>query len=222
MTTNIYPATFAFLSELAQHNNREWFQEHKARYDAAQQNMKDFVQAIIWRLSEVDPHIHQDINPAKCLFRIYRDVRFSKNKAPYKNWLAAGISVDGRKLDGPEYYIHIEPNKIFIAVGYWRPNKGHLDLIRQEIDYNGEEFHAALQKGGWSWTDLGTEDKLVRPPAGYEADHPHIDLLKLKSFTLHSELPQKTMESEGALDAVLKMYTACLPFKNYIHQAIDQ
>ncbi|PVH25647.1 DUF2461 domain-containing protein [Sphingobacterium corticibacter] len=222
MTTKIYPTTFAFLSDLAENNNREWFQEHKARYDAAQQNMKEFVQAIISRLSEVDPHINKDINPAKCLFRIYRDVRFSKNKSPYKNWLAAGISVDGRKLAGPEYYIHVEPNKIFLAVGYWRPEKHHLDLIRQEIDYNPEELHSALKNGQWEWTDLETEDKLVRPPVGYEADHPQIDILKLKSFVLNREVPQSVMESDGALDTVLKIYTSCLPFKNYIHQAIDQ
>ncbi|MFD2598113.1 DUF2461 domain-containing protein [Sphingobacterium corticis] len=218
----IQPATFAFLSDLSENNNREWFQENKNRYDDAQQNVKDFVQAIINRLSDIDPHIPKDINPGKCLFRIYRDVRFSKNKAPYKNWLAAGISVDGRKLDGPEYYIHIEPNKIFIAVGYWRPNKAHLDLIRQEIDYNAEELIIALKKGKRDWTDLDTEDKLVRPPAGYEATHPHIDLLKLKSFTLHHQISQEVMESERALDEVISWYESCLPFKNFIHMAIEQ
>src|SRR5690606_39666200 len=98
----IEKASFDFLVSLKENNNREWFQEHKAAYDAAHNNVIEFIEAIIQRLADLDPHIHTDISAKKCLFRIYRDVRFSKNKDPYKSWFAAGISVDGRKLAGPD------------------------------------------------------------------------------------------------------------------------
>src|SRR5690606_1883629 len=101
--------TFDFLNKLKENNNREWFNLHKEEYQFALDNVTEMIEQIILRLSAIDPHIHEGISAKKCLFRIYRDVRFSKNKDPYKTWFAAGISVDGRKLAGPEYYIHIEP-----------------------------------------------------------------------------------------------------------------
>lgn len=219
---NIKKSTFAFLQELKENNNREWFQANKDRYDDAHQNIKDFVQEMVNRLSAFDPHINTDIKATKCLFRIYRDVRFSKNKDPYKNWFAAGISVDGRKLEGPEYYLHIEPGKNFIAVGYWRPNKNHLEAIRQEIDYNAEQLRAALAKGKWSVDDLDRDDKLVRPPVGYSADDPNIELLKLKSFILYEKVSQKQLESPQAMDTMMSFCERALPFKMFIHDAIDQ
>lgn len=218
----IEKATFDFLNNLKENNNREWFQDHKSEYEAALQNVTSFIEQIIVKLSGLDPHINQEISAKKCLFRIYRDVRFSKNKDPYKSWFAAGISVDGRKLAGPEYYIHIEPNGTFIAVGYWRPEKNHLEAIRQEIDYSAEEFFNALKKGGWKAEDLSSEDKLQRPPAGYAADNEHIELLKHRSFILSTNLSRKEMESSKALETVISSYATMIPFKEFIHQALDQ
>jgi len=218
----IEKATFDFLNNLKVNNNREWFQDHKSEYEAALQNVTAFIEQIIIKLSDLDPHINQEISAKKCLFRIYRDVRFSKNKDPYKSWFAAGISVDGRKLAGPEYYIHIEPDGTFIAVGYWRPEKQHLDAIRQEIDYNPKELFSALEKGGWKAEDLSSEDKLKRPPAGYAVDNEHIELLKHRSFILSTNLGRKEMESSKALESVIKSYATMIPFKEFIHQALDQ
>ena len=218
----IEKATFDFLNNLKENNNREWFQENKPAYEAALKNVTEFIEQIIVGLSAMDPHINQDISAKKCLFRIYRDVRFSKNKDPYKSWFAAGISVDGRKLAGPEYYIHIEPNGTFIAVGYWRPDKNHLEAIRQEIDYSAPELFEALKKGGWKAEDLSSEDKLQRPPAGYSADNEHIELLKHRSFILSTNLSRKEMESSKALETVISKYATMIPFKEFIHQALDQ
>lgn len=214
--------TFDFLNKLKENNNREWFVENKEDYQFALDNVTEMIQQIILRLSALDPHIHDSIAAKKCLFRIYRDVRFSKNKDPYKTWFAAGISVDGRKLDGPEYYIHIEPGHVFLAAGYWRPAKAHLEAIRQEIDYNTEAMFASLEKGGWETESLSGEDKLKRPPAGYNADHPHIELLKHKSFILHVDLQRKQMESEEALNLIVENYQRMMPFKTFLHQALDQ
>ncbi len=218
---NISTSTFEFLADLSQNNNREWFQEHKGRYEAALQNVKEFVEELIVELSRFDPQINTDINASKCMFRIYRDVRFSKDKSPYKSWLAAGISVDGRKLDGPEYYIHIEPNNSFIAAGYWRPKKEHLDAIRQEIDYNAETFSEVLSAGQWTVDDLSPEDKLSRPPAGYNADDPQIEIFKLKSFIIHQPLSNKELADAGAMNTVIGICKRIYPLKKFIQEAIS-
>lgn len=213
--------TISFLDQLKQNNNREWFQENKALYEAAIDNVKEFITGFIFQLADLDPHINTDIQASRCLFRIYRDIRFSKDKTPYKTWFSAGISVDGRKLDGPEYYLHIEPGNSFLAAGYWRPNKEHLEAIRQEIDYSAEELNTVLAQGGWNTNDLSTEDKLKRPPSGYAADHPQIELLKLKSFIIYEKLTDDVITSPKAMLACVETATRIIPFKQFIHQALD-
>jgi len=217
--------TLNFLAELAVNNNREWFLENKARFDTVWQGMKELVQQLILGLSEFDTHIHRDIDASRCLFRIYRDTRFSKDKTPYKLWLGAGISVNGRKLHGPEYYLHIQPGgKSFIAVGYWRPEKDHLAAIRQEIDYNGQELNQILEEleGAPKPIALNRNEKLIRPPIGYMADHPDIELLKLKSFTLSYPIRDEEVPSDQVLSVLLENYRSMLPFKSFLHQAIGQ
>ncbi|GHE29528.1 DUF2461 domain-containing protein [Sphingobacterium griseoflavum] len=219
---NIEKQTFSFLKQLKAHNDREWFQANRDAYEAALANVKSFIGALIHELSTFDPHINTDIQAGKCLFRIYRDTRFSKDKTPYKHWFAAGISVDGRKLDGPEYYLHIEPGKNFLAAGYWRPAKQHLDSIRQEIDYNFNGLQQGLRQGGWEIGDLSTEDKLKRAPAGYSEDHPHIDLLKLKSFILYQSFDDEQLQGKQGLRLLSDTARRILPFKSFIHEALDQ
>lgn len=217
----ISTSTFEFLRALKENNNREWFNAHKAEYEKSYDNMLNFVQALIQKLSTFDPHILDSISAKQCLFRIYRDVRFSKDKSPYKTWLAAGISIDGRKLDGPEYYIHFEPYNSFLAVGYWRPKKEHLDKIRQEIDYNLEAFEEALKEGGWSDQDLSQEDKLVRAPAGYEENNPAIEYLKLKSFIIYKPISDREVLKPFALEDIVSIFQRTIHFKNFLHEAIE-
>lgn len=218
---NIKGSTLNFLTLLRKNNNRDWFQENRPAYEDALADVKAFVERLIQELSRFDPTINTEIKASKCLFRIYRDVRFSKDKSPYKSWLAAGISVDGRKLDGPEYYLHIEPDNSFIAVGYWQPKKEHLEAIRQEIDYNLSAFENVLEVGGWEVEDLSKEDKLQRPPAGYTIDNPAIELLKLKSFIIHKPLSDKDITHAFALENIVETFKKTLPFKEFLHQSID-
>lgn len=218
---NIAPSTFDFLKSLQQNNNREWFNDHKDDYERARANVELFIQELIHKLSTFDPYIDSSIKAKKCMFRIYRDVRFAKDKSPYKTWFAAGISLDGRKLDGPEYYLHIGPGNSFIAVGYWRPKKEHLDSIRQEIDYNLNAFEESLSSGNWTIEDLSQEDKLVRTPAGYTEDNDAIEYLKLKSFILFKPLEDKEILKPFALEDMVQVFQRSINFKNFIHQAIE-
>lgn len=215
--------TLAFLKDLRQNNNREWFEENRSRYELAWQNMKDFVGELIIALSKVDPHIHADIPVSKCVFRIYRDTRFSKDKTPYKEWLGAGISTAGRKLAGPEYYLHISPGQSFVAGGYWRPEKEHLAAIRQEIDYNEQEFRGIVQGTTFlKELKMDREDMLKKAPAGYLPDHPAIDLLRLKSYTASSPLSDGDVCSAKAVEQIVRKCAAMLEFKLFLHRAIGQ
>ncbi|WP_437919429.1 DUF2461 domain-containing protein [Sphingobacterium sp. LRF_L2] len=214
--------TFDFLNKLRENNDRDWFQANREIYEISLANVKEFIASLIEDLSTFDPHINTDIQAGKCLFRIYRDTRFSKDKTPYKTWFAAGISIDGRKLDGPEYYLHIEPGKNFLAAGYWRPEKHHLDAIRQEIDYNYDALVKALEQGNWSLSDLSTEDKLKRAPAGYNEEDPHIELFKLKSFILYQSFSDAELTSEKSVKLLSNVARRIHPFKSFIHQALDQ
>lgn len=218
---NIKSSTFDFLSALKENNNREWFQANRQDYDHANADVKEFVQELIVKLSAFDMHINTDIKASKCMFRIYRDVRFGKDKSPYKSWLSAGISVDGRKLDGPEYYIHIEPGNTYIAVGYWQPKKEHLEAIRQEIDYNYDSFEETLKLGGFDHEDISKEDKLKRPPAGYTIDNPAIEILKLKSFIIFQPISDRDMTRAFALEHIVEVFQRTMPFKEFLHQSIE-
>jgi len=217
----ITASTYSFLRDLKKNNNREWFHENRNRYEAALANVQSFIRALIDGLAEFDPHIHTDISEKKCMFRLYRDTRFSLDKTPYKTYFSAGISVDGRKLHGPEYYIHISPEACFIACGYWRPEKAHLDAIRQEIDYNEQEFFELLQDLQEKQIPLSLEDQLKRPPVGYAADHKAIFYLRLKSFVLDQQLPSSALQQADAVAHICNSFKAMLPFKNFIHQAIE-
>ncbi|QNL51158.1 DUF2461 domain-containing protein [Olivibacter sp. SDN3] len=219
---HISPSTLSFLSDLKNNNNREWFQENRDLYEAAHQNVKDFVAALIVSLSKIDPYINDDIPVSKCLFRIYRDTRFSKDKTPYKNWFGAGISVAGRKLNGPEYYLHIAPETSFIAGGYWRPEKEHLAAIRQEIDYNGDVFKTVISaKEFQKYCTLDFDDKLKKAPSGYDPDHPEIEFLKLKSFTASHRVKDNHLTSKNALQYLMEPIKAMQDFKLFLHRALD-
>ena len=222
MESSIDSDTLRFLAAVGENNNREWFQANRGAYELAWQNMKDFTQAVINGLAQTDRYISADIPVSKCLFRIYRDTRFSKNKDPYKNWLGAGISTAGRKLNGPEYYLHIQPGGSFVAGGYWRPEKDHLAAIRQEIDYNGAQLLDVLQEPAFRKRyQLDRQDTLKRPPAGYNEDNPYIDLIKLKSFTVSVPLSDDILSGDGGLAAVLDAFRGMYPFKLFLHEALD-
>lgn len=218
---HIRPSTFSFLKDLAENNDRDWFQQHRNDYENAWQNMKDFVQQLIIALAATDHYIPADIPVNKCLFRIYRDTRFSKDKTPYKNWLGAGISTAGRNIDGPEYYVHVQPGNSFFASGYWRPQREHLAAIRQEIDYSGAELTQILTDQQFSQQcGLDKSDSLKRAPMGYDESHPHIDLLKLKSFTALTTLSEAELTSAGAIPLLVERAEAMYPFKLFLHRAL--
>lgn len=219
----IKPETFAFITDVARNNNREWFAEHKARYENAKEDVLSFVDQLIPVLSGIDPHFSIDTPAKKCLLRIYRDVRFSKNKDPYKNNFGISFNIKGTGIHGPGYYLHLQPGECFLGAGFWMPEAPVLKKIREEIDYNTSEFldifHAKSFKSTFK---LSTEDTLKNAPKGYEQDHPQIAFLKLKSFVAVYPLPDEAFLKPGIVDQLKTAFEGVYPFILFLRNAVVQ
>ncbi len=212
----------AFLTDLAANNHTEWFRANRPAYEAARDAFRAFVRDVHRELAETDPHL-RDVDPAKALFRINRDIRFSRDKAPYKRNFSAALAPGGPKDPGPIYYLHLEPGGASgLAGGIWLPDKEPLKQIRQEIDYNAPALRAILDTPEFTATfsrSFFAGEQLKRIPSGYAADHPEADLLRLKSFTVwHPVSDAQAAATDFATTAIgaLRHLTA---LNNWLRQA---
>jgi len=190
-----FNAILSFLKAISKNNNREWFEKNKPKYLVAKTHFEDFLEGFHKELLTFDESL-AGLNPRKMGFRIYRDVRFSKDKRPYKVNMGAGFSEHGKMDQEPGYYIHIEPGKSFIAGGLYMPEADKLSKIRQEIDYNTDAFLKILNDRKFKklFPFLDDFDKLKTAPKGYQKDHPHIDLLKHKSYVVSHYFTDKEVQ----------------------------
>jgi len=219
----INPQTLDFLTALVENNNREWFMANKERYDKARENVIDFTAELLTLLHKVDPSVSADLDPKKCVMRIYRDIRFSKNKTPYKNNFGVSIPTLNSKLGGVEYYLHIQPGKSFIAGGYWMPEATHLKAIRQEIDYNAAELKAIIDAPEFVklFGDFRSQDQLKTIPREYSADNENIDLLKLKSFIVTHKINDKQLLKADCAAYMANICSKIYPMNVFLKNAID-
>lgn len=218
----IQPQTLDFLKELVENNNREWFQANKQRYDSARENVIGLTTSIIPKLHKVDPSVSAELDPKKCVMRIYRDIRFSKNKTPYKNNFGISLPTLGSKLGGVEYYLQIQPGKSFIAGGYWMPEAGHLKAIRQEIDYNANDLKKVIDDKEFInlFGEFRKQDQLKTTPKGYDTDNENIDLLKLKSFIAWHPLTDNEVTGPNAAEEIIKACSKIHPLNVFLKNAI--
>jgi uncharacterized protein (TIGR02453 family) len=218
----IQQQTLDFLNELVENNNRDWFMANKARFDAARQNVIDFTGGFIKLMHKVDPALSPDLDAKKCVMRIYRDIRFSKNKTPYKNNFGISLPTSGTKLGGAEYYLQIQPGKSFIAGGYWMPEAAHLKAIRQEIDYNAHDLKAIIDEPEFVklFGDFRNQDKLKTLPRDYTADNENIELLKLKSFIVMHQIKDNDIMSGKAAENIAQLCTKIYPLNVFLRNAI--
>lgn len=180
--------TLDFLKKLEKNNNRDWFQANKKTFDSAQDNMTAFAGYLIGQIGKFDEAV-ADIDPKTCVFRIYRDVRFSKDKSPYKTNLGAYIAPGGRKSMQPGYYFHLQPGRSFIAGGKHIPDGPETLKIRNAIAKNTGEFLKIVEKK--SFRDAFgalNGDRLKSAPKGFDPDHKAIEYLRLKEFMAVTEL----------------------------------
>jgi len=212
--------TLNFLNLVAENNNREWFAENKYLYEEAKEDLFPFIAKLIKEFAAIDPQYSADTEPKKALMRIYRDVRFSKNKAPYKNNYGIAFDVKGYGPHTPSYYLHLQPGNCFFGVGFWQPEGAVLKMIREEIDYSASEFVEILTaKGFSSLYKLSEEDKLKKAPKGYEIDHPQIELLKLKSFIAIYPIADSEFFKSTIVDKLINAFATIQPFVLFLRKA---
>jgi uncharacterized protein (TIGR02453 family) len=216
--------TLRFLDQLKQHNNKPWFEEHRQQYEAVKKDFEQFTATILKAVAEFDTSVAH-LGVKDCLFRINRDVRFSKDKTPYKTNFGMGISKDGKKGIAAGYYLHCEPGAAFVGGGLWMPAPPELKKVRQEIDYNWQELSQLLQKDPFAkiYGDLSRTDEytLSRPPKGYEEDNAAITYLKLKSFVAMHPLSDKELISNSLEKTVIQAFEALKPVLDFINRALD-
>lgn len=218
-----FPLILKFLKDIAKNNNREWFEKNKPRYLEAKLSFEDFLEALHKEFLKFDEGL-AGLNPRKLGFRIYRDVRFSKDKRPYKTNMGAGFSPGGKMMQEPGYYIHIEPGKSFIAGGMYMPTPENLAKIRQEIDYNSKAFLKILNDKTFKkfFEGLDDFDKLKTMPKGYPKDHPQIELLKHKSFIVSHSFSDKEVSDKKFIASIGAAARNIKKLNDFLSQAIAE
>lgn len=216
-------ATIKFLSSLKKNNNKPWFDEHRKDYEKAKADFYDLTEQLIHALATSDASISH-LAVKDCVFRINRDVRFSKDKTPYKSNMACYFNKAGKKGNGAGYYLHIEPGNSMIAGGLWMPEGPILAKIRQEVDYNFSEWKKITGTTHFKKTFVNgveSSDKLVRPPKGYDDTNPAIEYLKMKSFIVKKPLQDIDLQRKDLVTLVTKTFNSLTPFINFLNMAID-
>ena len=217
-----FPFILKFLQTLAKNNNRDWFERNKSQYLRAKEEFDEFLIRLHEELIQLDEGL-SGLNPKKLAFRIYRDVRFSKDKRPYKINMGAGFSPGGKMIQEPGYYIHIEPgNKSILAGGLYMPDADNLTQIRQEIDYNAEKLLKILNAPKFKKTfpALGDFDKLKTAPKGYSKDHPQLELLKHRSFIVSHPFSDREVKDKKFLKLVTETAKTVKPLNDFLKEAI--
>ncbi len=220
----LQPNTIRFLQNLQKNNNKPWFESHREDYEAAKNDFEDFINSVIVRYAPQDDDL-AGLVAKQCMFRINRDVRFSKNKSPYKSNMGASLSRGGKKSPFAGYYIHIEPGKSFVGGGIWMPEPADVKKIRQEIDYCFKEFSDIITSkkfvGVYKDLDRSAEYSLVNTPKEYEKDNPAAADLKLKSWIAIRPVTDEELASKDLLKKVTLSFGALQPLLRFINRSIE-
>lgn len=213
--------TLAFLKNLKSNNNKDWFDANKPQYLEAKAEFEAFVDKLLKGITKFDKQISPDLKGKDCTFRIYKDVRFSKDKTPYKTNMGASMNPGGRKSMTAGYYFHCEPGASFLAGGVWMPEPEPLQAIRQEIDYNPDPLMKIFKSASFKkyFKGLSEEDRLKNPPKGFDKEHPHIELLKNKHFIVVHDLNDRQLTGKDADKEVTAGFKAMHPFLSYLREA---
>ena len=219
--TMVTKEAITFLKRLDRNNNREWLQTHKPDFEKAKDDFARFVSDLIGRISTFDPKVG-GLLPESCIFRIYRDIRFSKDKKPYKTNFGAYLSPGGRKSGVPGYYFHLQPGQSFLAAGKHDPEPGELLQIRRAIANHPDEFLKILRARKFQkcFGEMRGE-KLKTAPKGFPKDHGAIEYLKFKTFIAYQELPDDTFVISKEFPAfVASAFKQTKPLVDFLRQAL--
>jgi len=216
--------TLDFLKNLKKHNDKSWFDANRDRYEAARADFTEFLQGVIDTQSRKDEGI-TGLQAKNCLFRINRDIRFSKDKSPYKTNFGASINKGGKKSILAGYYFHLEPGESFVGGGIWMPMPPELAKMRQEIDYGFDEFRKIIGskkfKSVYGNLYQGEDMMLSRVPKGYEADNPAAEYLKMKSYIAMRPVTDRELLSKDLKKITVEAFGALQPLMEFINTALS-
>jgi uncharacterized protein (TIGR02453 family) len=218
-------STIKFLKDLKKNNNKPWFDSNRKIYEQAKLDFAGFIQNVIDQHGKKDPLI-KNLVAKDCLFRINRDIRFSKDKTPYKTNFGASINKSGKKAENSAgYYFHFEPGRSFAGGGIWMPMPEELRKVRQEIDYNFSDFKKIITakkfKLVYGDLDKSPEYTLTRIPKGYEADNPAAEYLKMKSYVAMVAITDADLTSKDLVKKTVTAFEALQPLINFVNEAVS-
>lgn len=209
-----------FLQELSENNNREWFNENRKRYEESREKILFLTDIFINEIRKFDPEI-PPMSPKDCMFRIFRDVRFSKDKRPYKTNFGSFIAKRGRKSENAGYYFHIEPAGSFIGGGIYMPAAGPLKAIRNHIEEHPEEFLTIINDPDFrAFFPEMMDHKLKTAPRGIEKNHKYIDLLRYKSYAFSSPVDKDLLLSEKYIEYAVNAFRELHRVNVFLNEAL--
>ncbi len=211
-----------FLEQLENNNNRDWFLEHKSDYEFVKEQVGALTNHFLQYLKTIDSNLLH-LEPKDCTYRIFRDVRFSKDKSPYKNHIGLFFAKGGKSSFGPGYYLHLQNGESFVGGGIYVPDGEKIKAIRQELYYNMNDFLSILNKDSFKEFYNGIYDygKLKKAPFGYDADYEHIEILKNKSFVVASPLNVTQMSNEEVISYTERAFYEMKPFVEFFYTIND-
>lgn len=213
-----------FLRELNENNNREWFAQNKSRYERVRSKFEEISRLLIAEISVFDNDI-KNVDVKDCVFRIYRDIRFSTDKTPYKTHFGVYIaSAGGRKSQRGGYYLHLDPAGCFIAVGVWCPPPNILKALRQSVCDNIDELNEIRNEASFStyFKTFFEEDKLKKVPAGFPRDFPEPELLKLKHYMVEHKLNDYILNTPDLVSRLGEIARAGYPLNKFLNYTVDE
>lgn len=217
------PKTLEFLHDLSLNNSKSWFDQNRKRYDQVKEDYLGLAANLLEKIQVHDTAL-SGLSPKDCIFRINRDVRFSSNKAPYKTNLGIAFHPGGKKFQLAAYYLHIELGGSFVGGGLWMPEALPLAKIRKEIHFFYPELTTILSDKNFTATygslDVEENQKLSRPPKGYEANNPAIEFLKLKSFTASHPIADDLLTSNQLIPTVIEDFITLKPFLDFLNRGL--
>lgn len=218
------PQTLRFLNRLKKNNSKEWFDNHRADYEAAKIDFSNFIQLVIDELQKTDTTL-TGLTAKDCMFRINRDIRFSKDKTPYKTNFGASIKRGGKKSPFAGYYFHCSPGESFAGGGIWMPDAESLKKIRQEIDYNFSDFKNIVKAPSFKkiYGDVyrSPEVSLSTVPKGYDKENPAIEYLKLKSVIAERHIADEQLIKGSLHRTTINTFLALKPLLDFMNTALE-
>jgi len=211
-----------FLKDLEANNSREWFDQNKEKYELTRKIFLEVAAVLIHEIRQFDDQVPV-LNPKDCVFRIFRDVRFSKDKLPFKSNYGCFIARGGKKSGYAGYYLHIQPGECFLSGGIYMPPPEHLQAIRQEIYYHPQDYiHVIENKEFKSTYTQEYSDKLKTAPKGYPKDWEYLDLIKNRSYAFGHPLEEKDLLAHDFLKKAIALFKIIYPFNRYLNKAVDE